>query len=77
MMFEVVTMFSIIFLIAGEKITLEIRNCLLELLSYDGVGNDTMVANRSKFIEHQRLLNNVKDLEFIPTNPSSPKSLAL
>ena len=61
----------------GEKITLETRNNLLELLSYDGVGNDTMVTSRSKFIEHQRLLSDVKDLEFIPANPSSVKSLSL
>ena len=61
----------------GEKVTLETRNNLLELLSYDGVGNDTMVTSRSKFIEHQRLLNDVKDLEFIPANPSSVKSLSL
>ena len=61
----------------GEKVSLETRNNLLELLSYDGVGNDTIVTSRSKFIEHQHLLNNVKDLEFIPTSAPSVKSLSL
>lgn len=60
----------------GKKVSLETRNNLLELLSYDGIGNDTVVTSRSKYIEHQRLLNDSKDLEFIPANPTAVKSLS-
>jgi len=69
---------AIVFVAAGKKVPLETRNNLLELLCYDGVGNDTMVTNRSKFIVHQRLLNDREDLEFIPAkNPTAAKSLFL
>jgi len=63
------------YLTTGKIVSLETQNNLLQLLSYDGVGNDTVVTSRSKFIEHQRLLNKTNSLEFIPANPASVKSL--
>ncbi|XP_065882357.1 small ribosomal subunit protein mS39-like isoform X2 [Dysidea avara] len=62
----------------GEKISLETRNNLLELLAYTGLGNNKIVDRRSKFVEHQALLCDPDTKpQFIPANVTRTKESTL
>lgn len=60
----------------GKTVSLEIQNNLLELLSYVGLGNET-VNDLSQFNEQQRLINERKTLEFSCRGDIPNQSLAL
>ena len=66
--------FKLQFVVTGEKISLETRNNLLELLAYTGLGNNKIVDRRSKFVEHQALLCDPDTKpQFIPANVTRTK----
>jgi len=65
----------VVYLFAGKTISLEIRNNLLELLSYVGLGNET-ANDLSQFNGQQCLINDKETLEFVCSGDTLSQSLA-